>query len=108
MGTLIARLHQAGISHGDLTSSNIMLRQSDPLRPVLLDFGLSSARNTAEDFGVDLYVLERAVRTTHASMDFFMGSLLDAYLASGCKGAAAAVKKLDEVRLRGRKREMIG
>ena len=32
---------------------------------VLIDFGLGSAEGSAEDKGVDLYVLERALLSTH-------------------------------------------
>lgn len=108
VGVAIGKLHSSGISHGDLTTSNVILRSSDPQRVCLIDFGLSSSRTSPEDFGVDLYVLERAIRTTHTDIDFLMDEVLRGYQSTGWKGATGAVKKLDEVRMRGRKREMIG
>lgn len=106
-GTVIGKLHQLNIAHGDLTTSNVMLRDRNPDKVVLIDFGLSTNRTTPEDFGVDLYVLERAVKSTHVEMDYFTDEILSAYGASW-KGAKAALNKLAEVRLRGRKREIVG
>ncbi|CAF4890070.1 unnamed protein product, partial [Rotaria magnacalcarata] len=40
IGTIIARLHQAQIVHGDLTTSNMLLKDNDQL--YLIDFGLSA------------------------------------------------------------------
>ncbi|KAI6171522.1 Non-specific serine/threonine protein kinase [Aphelenchoides bicaudatus] len=108
IGQVIGKLHSSGISHGDLTTSNMILRQSDPARVCLIDFGLAASRINHEDFGVDLYVLERAIRTTHVGIDFFMDKILEGYASAQWKGSKEALKKLNEVRLRGRKREMIG
>ncbi|CAD5218625.1 unnamed protein product [Bursaphelenchus okinawaensis] len=108
IGNALAKLHQNNIAHGDLTTGNLMLRNRDPKIVVLLDFGLSSFKSTPEDFGVDLYVLERAIRTTHVDMEYFTDQILEAYRNSGWKGAKSALDKLAEVRMRGRKREMIG
>ena len=66
-GETIARLHKANIIHGDLTTSNFMMRK-DNLQIVLIDFGLSYNSSLAEDRAVDLYVLERAFLSTHTEM----------------------------------------
>lgn len=67
VGLAIAHMHDAEIVHGDLTTSNILLKANtaDPQRVVLIDFGLGAMRPTAEDKAVDLYVLERAFVSTH-------------------------------------------
>ncbi|KAI6204917.1 Non-specific serine/threonine protein kinase [Aphelenchoides besseyi] len=108
IGKVVSRIHSVGFSHGDLTTSNVMLRDGDPNRVCFIDFGLSANRSSAEDFGVDLYVLERAIRTTHVDSDYLMDEILDGYSSIGWKGVKEALKKLAEVRMRGRKREMIG
>lgn len=63
-----------------------------------------------EDKGVDLYVLERAIRTLHMDVGYVMEEILKNYSDGSTKPekAKAVLKKLDEVRLRGRKRDMIG
>ena len=89
VGVAVATLHDAGIVHGDLTTSNMMISDAtqqlvcsgqqlvniwstlyrmDPtnLTQVMIDFGLSYNSMIAEDKAVDLYVLERAFLSTHA------------------------------------------
>lgn len=108
IGAAISRLHSIGLSHGDLTTSNILLRDNEPTRLCLIDFGLSGTRALAEEFGVDLYVLERAIRTTHVNGEALMDHILAGYASVDWRGAKLAIQKLSEVRMRGRKREMIG
>lgn len=108
-GAAIARLHLADIVHGDLTSSNIMLQDR---APVLIDFGLASQSSMAEDKAVDLYVLERAIQSTHPiHSEKYNGWLLDGYLEQYGKANSKRqelVRRLEQVRLRGRKRSMVG
>ncbi len=66
VGKAIAIMHDAEIVHGDLTTSNILLRSNDrKLDIVLIDFGLGSMKPSIEEKAVDLYVLERAFISTH-------------------------------------------
>eukprot|EP00897_Mesotaenium_endlicherianum_P005343 jgi/Mesen1/4837/ME000244S04019 len=136
MGRAVAQLHDGGIIHGDLTTSNMILRPSPP-RPrlgpgpgpgpqagpgaggagkekgaaegsqqqqgqgqlgmlqrgqgqeggaqageqqqqqlVLIDFGLASNSQLAEDKAVDLYVLERALLSLHSAHSGFPADLI--------------------------------
>ncbi|KZS87703.1 hypothetical protein SISNIDRAFT_390396, partial [Sistotremastrum niveocremeum HHB9708] len=119
IGTEIAKMHRADIIHGDLTTSNMMLRTRSPSSTsssppslsaelLLIDFGLSSASSMPEDKAVDLYVLERAFSSTHPDSEPLFAKVLDAYgKETGAKWPAIE-KRLDEVRIRGRKRSMVG
>lgn len=139
IGHAIGALHKAGVIHGDLTTSNLMLRPSSPPPldmsqkeqsgiqavlddseehrsggspsmegdVVLIDFGLASQSVQDEDRAVDLYVLERAFGSTHPRTESFFGEVLDGYRES-YKGATSALKRLEDVRMRGRKRSMLG
>ncbi len=62
-GRMIGRLHAGGIVHGDLTTSNLILRRSDS-RCVLIDFGLAQATDEIEPRGVDLHVLYQTLEST--------------------------------------------
>ncbi len=64
LGRQVALLHQGGIVHGDLTTSNIVIAQGN--LPFILDFGMSSYSSEAEDRGVDLHLLKRSIATSHA------------------------------------------
>ncbi|KAF8233785.1 hypothetical protein L208DRAFT_1395206 [Tricholoma matsutake] len=114
IGTEIAKMHLADIIHGDLTTSNMMLRHPSSLTAgaqtelVLIDFGLSYVSNLVEDRAVDLYVLERAFSSTHPDSEPMFSSVLSAYATQVGKEWSAIGKRLDDVRLRGRKRSMVG
>jgi len=60
IGHALALLHQkAGVIHGDLTTSNMIIKKTTASL-VVIDFGLSCVSSLTEDKAVDLYVLERA------------------------------------------------
>lgn len=110
MGQILARMHDEDVVHGDLTTSNMLLKssaESGEIDLVLIDFGLSYISALPEDKGVDMYVLEKAFLSTHPNTEAMFEKLLKSYAASS-KKSSAVIKKLDEVRLRGRKRSMVG
>lgn len=109
LGKVIAKMHFGGLIHGDLTSANVMLRNGKMDHVVLLDFGLSYQKELPEDKAVDLYVFERALSALHDGLE---GTTFEAirkgYESFNLEHATIVYKKLEEVRLRGRKRDMIG
>lgn len=107
LGCVIAKLHQeGGLVHGDLTTSNFMLDTS--LRVWMLDFGLSYYSTDAEDFAVDLYVLERAMLSTHPKSEQLFVKILKAYRKAYNGQGQAVVSRLNNVRQRGRKKIAFG
>lgn len=110
IGIEIAKMHKADVVHGDLTTSNMMLRKmpGDSAQLVLIDFGLSFNSASVEDKAVDLYVLERAFSSTHPDSEPLFEMVLSAYSEELGTAWVSLKKKLDEVRLRGRKRSMVG
>lgn len=73
IGKGIGLMHDCDVVHGDLTTSNIMVRrinESDQYNSVVfVDFGLGAMKATPEDKAVDLYVLERAFISTHPNSE---------------------------------------
>lgn len=63
LGAQIGLLHYAGIIHGDLTTSNIVVTKSG--NPFIVDFGMSRRSSDPEDRGVDLHLLQRSITTSH-------------------------------------------
>lgn len=125
IGTIIGKLHNLGCIHGDLTTSNMMLRDTSRKRtkpneeeaarfknnkPIaLIDFGLAKSTTSAEERAVDLYVLERALTSTHPKLpETFFETLLETYKPLLEHKAEATIQRLEQVRLRGRKRECFG
>ncbi len=106
IGTTLASMHDSDIIHGDLTTSN-MVYNPDKGDLTLIDFGLSHTSGLVEDKGVDLYVLERAFLSTHPNTEHLFQVVLESYLDSS-GNAKSVIAKLNEVRMRGRKRTMVG
>lgn len=158
LGTLVAKMHAAGIIHGDLTTSNVMIRNPSWLSEesngnsswipqlVLIDFGLATSttpvqknggnnkqnkqHHNAEDKAVDLYVLERAFLSTHPESELLVEQVWKGYCSyyeglnvesemktdvgdANSTGqyshvANSVMNRLEQVRMRGRKRECFG
>ena len=112
VGRAVAKMHDGGLIHGDLTTGNILVRDANgqggggERTVVIIDFGLASNSIIAEDKGVDLYVLERAITVTHSSQALFE-HVMTAYRRASSQWSAS-FNKFAEVRMRGRKRSMIG
>ncbi len=62
IGEAVAKLHSAGIVHGDLTTSNMILKDNNLF---LIDFGLGRMSERIEDQAVDLFLLFEALKSTH-------------------------------------------
>ncbi|MBU5689669.1 MAG: KEOPS complex kinase/ATPase Bud32 [Candidatus Aenigmatarchaeota archaeon] len=62
IGKSIARLHKADIIHGDLTTSNIIVKDNEVY---FIDFGLGYFSKRIEDKGVDLKLLKDVLKSTH-------------------------------------------
>lgn len=109
-GEAVWRMHADDVCHGDLTTSNVLALEGGGV--ALIDFGLSSQSVADEDKAVDLYVLERAIQATYPERaDKFLASFMEGYRATAPleeKKALAVLKRLEDVRSRGRKRDMTG
>ncbi|KAJ8359188.1 hypothetical protein SKAU_G00157130 [Synaphobranchus kaupii] len=98
IGEILAKMHEEDLIHGDLTTSNMLLKRgpgSGDAEVVLIDFGLSYISALPEDKGVDLYVLEKAFLSTHPNTEVLFETLLKSYSASS-KKSQTVIKKLDE------------
>ena len=63
IGELIGKLHEYGIVHGDLTTSNLIQRSEGKI--FFLDFGLGDKTKELEARGVDLHLMKRALQSAH-------------------------------------------
>ncbi len=77
LGEMIAKLHRRNISHGDLTTSNMIL--GDDGEMYLIDFSLGNTRVDLEDMGVDIHLMERAFTSAHSGIDGAFGYVIEAY-----------------------------
>jgi len=62
IGEALGKLHTAEIVHGDVTTSNMILKDG---KIFMIDFGLGKTSKRVEDYAVDLYVLMEALKAAH-------------------------------------------
>lgn len=62
LGKEVGLLHKNGIVHGDLTTSNMILKDE---KIFFIDFGLGEFSQREEDLATDLSVLKEAFKSTH-------------------------------------------
>ena len=98
IGEAIARLHVADIVHGDLTTSNMILRDG---RLVMIDFSLGERTRSVESKGVDLRLLKEALTSAHARGPEYFEAVARAYRRRYPK-AAEVLAKVTEIEERGR------
>ena len=107
IGLLVAKMHNAKIIHGDLTTSNLMLPNGEKGNLFVIDFGLGSSNASDETKSVDLYVLERAFLSTHPDSANLFEDTLRAYASASAHWKTVG-PRLEKVRMRGRKRTCFG
>jgi TP53 regulating kinase-like protein len=102
VGSLIGRLHSGGIVHGDLTTSNMILR--DGAKLFFIDFGLSGYSSELEARGVDLLLMSRAFKSTHFALHSkAFEAVVDGYRrAVGRDETELVLRKMHEIEMRGR------
>lgn len=101
IGGKVALLHNMGIVHHDLTTSNMILH-SDHNEVYFIDFGLSFFSDKTEDYAVDLHLLKHAIESRHhriveACFDFVLSGYMEKKM-----DADAVVNRLNKVEMRGR------
>lgn len=98
IGTYVGKMHDAGIIHGDLTTSNMIFKKDDVH---IIDFGLGFLSTRVEDRAVDIYVFKEALEARHP----IKHALLYKAFITGYKKsqhASAVLKQLGKVEKRGR------
>lgn len=98
MGRLIALLHHAGIAHGDLTTSNMILNGE---RMWFIDFSLGTRNASSEELGVDLHLLKEAFQSAHSSLLDHFDTILASYRRHFDR-ADEVIRKMKEIEGRGR------
>ena len=100
-GEMTGQLHTAGIMHGDLTTSNMILRDTDG-KCVLIDFGLSQVTSEIEQRGVDIHVMFQTLTSTHPKdAGRLQAAFAKGYLATFAS-AREVLEREKEIEQRGR------
>ena len=98
VGKETAKLHDANIIHGDLTTANFILKDN---KVFIIDFGLGFISEKVEDKAVDLRVLKQALESKHSKIaNLAFNGILNGYKISD--HFTDVIKRLEVVSLRGR------
>jgi len=101
VGMRVGELHNKGIVHQDLTTSN-MIMHADKNEVTLIDFGLSFFSDKIEDYAVDLHLLRHALESRHHRIwEKGFESVVDGYKETNLN-AEATLARLEKVEQRGR------
>ena len=97
IGGKIAKMHDDDIIHGDLTTSNMILKD----KVYFIDFGLGFNSNRIEDKAVDLHLLKQALESKHYKhFEESFKEVLEGYKLS--KNWKEVLNRLEKVERRGR------
>jgi TP53 regulating kinase-like protein len=98
LGKKIALMHDNGIIHGDLTTSNMIWKDE----VYFIDFGLSFFSDKYEDKAVDLHLLKQALESKHYTIfEECYQAALDSYRKNS-EHSKQVLKRLEKVETRGR------
>lgn len=101
LGRLVGLLHRAGLVHGDITTSNVIVAPDGSL--ILVDFGLSEFSVDLERRGVDLHLFKRVLESTHHRVaGEAWAAFTEGYRAVMGAEADEVLDKVREIELRGR------
>ncbi|MHA1673219.1 MAG: bifunctional N(6)-L-threonylcarbamoyladenine synthase/serine/threonine protein kinase [Promethearchaeota archaeon] len=101
VGEKLALMHNISISHGDLTTSNIVITPHNDL--VLIDFGLGSSDIGLEEKAMDLHLFKRVLQSSHGSFFVPMWSAFLHGYRQVIKSSFAEIEdRVAKIELRGR------
>jgi TP53 regulating kinase-like protein len=102
IGKSIGKLHRSGIVHGDLTTSNMILKSEEKI--VFVDFGLGEKTNELEARAVDLHLMKRALQSTHFRFaEECFSAVMEGYTSvMEAQTAREVFEKIKEIERRGR------
>ncbi len=101
LGKKVAFLHNQGIIHGDLTTSNMILKKE----AYLIDFGLSFYSQRIEDKAVDIHLFRQALESKHHEIWEDCFTVFAKEYAKHAKQGKEIMERFREVEKRGRNKQ---
>ena len=93
IGESVAKLHNENIIHGDLTTSNMILKDK---KIFFIDFGLGFQSHKYEDKAVDLHLLRQALEAKHFKhWKQLFDEVIKGYLSRGSRTLLGCKKSQD-------------
>jgi TP53 regulating kinase and related kinases len=100
IGEQVSTLHESNIIHGDLTTSNTILKEK---KVFIIDFGLGFISLKLDDKAVDLHLIKQALEAKHfQNHEELFKQFLEGYRKQNNEQAFKVLKQLEKVEARGR------
>ncbi len=101
VGKSLAKLHNQSLIHGDLTTSNLILKDD---KIYFIDFGLGYHSAKLEDKAVDIHLFKQALEAKHfLNWKILFEEFLKSY-SEECEESEKVLAQLEKVEKRGRYR----
>lgn len=102
IGNSVAKIHNQGIIHNDLTTSNMIYKNN---KVYFIDFGLGFQNGKIEDKGVDIHLLKQALEAKHfKNWKILFNEFEKSYKKTNKKEFKKIFERLDSIEKRGRYR----
>ena len=99
IGAIAAAMHRADVIHGDLTTSNMILKDGEVH---VIDFGLGKVSTKVEDKATDLFLLREALLSTHYEIsERVWNNIINTY-AQQYSNAREVMARLEQIESRRR------
>lgn len=99
-GVAVGKLHAGGISHGDLTSSNVLFPEGPEGPPALLDLSMGTRSAGIEERGIDLHLVEADLAGLHAEGPALFRRFLEGYAEGNPAGQAEVRRRARAIKSR--------
>jgi len=98
LGAEIAVMHNSGIIHGDLTTSNVIKADNSLY---FIDFGLGEVSNSTEKKSTDLKLLKNVIKSTHSKHEKEFAHFIEGY-SGRSDNPKEILGRLGDIETRGR------
>jgi Kae1-associated kinase Bud32 len=97
-GETLGRLHAGGISHGDLTSSNVLFPTGPTGPPAFLDLSMGSRSPGLEELGIDLHLVEEDLKALSPKATALVRAFAQGYTEGNPRGAKEVRARAKQIR----------
>lgn len=97
-GVALGKLHAGGISHGDLTSSNVLFPDGSDRPPAFIDLSMGTKGAGVEELGIDLHLVEEDLKALHPNGERLLEEFFHGYHEGHPHGAADVRARAQEIR----------
>ena len=97
-GRALGILHAGGISHGDLTSSNVLFPDGPSGAPAFIDLSMGTKGASLEELGIDLHLVEEDFRGLHPEGDALLEAFYEGYSEGNPTGSTEVRDRAKAIR----------